>query len=411
MYAMRSILHIDMNSFFASCEVAASGGKYTNEMPLIVTGDPEKRHGIVLAATYVAKKRGVYTTMTIHEALRQCPDAVCVKAHHRLYSSYSDRFVQILRLYSPLVERYGLDEAYIDYTGCEHIYGPPMEAAEMIREHIRAELGLTVSIGIGPNKLLAKMGSDYKKPDAITAMDEVFFRENMWPQPVRKLMFIGRHVEPRLNAMGIRTIGDLAVTSPKLLRQEFGLFGEQMAQYANGIDHSTVENEQEQAKGVGNSVTLPSDAVAIEQIDAVALALVEQVAYRLRKIGARAGTVSVCLKNAAHKSANKQKKIPLPSDGTDELYCTARALAHDLWNGDRIRLVGVRVSQLSFDSQEQASLFFDERKVKAGRLDRCLDGLKERFGSDVVKRGTLVAHNLSDGAIELKNDEAAAKDE
>ena len=390
----RTILHIDMNSFYANCEVVNSGGLYTFDTPLIVTGDPSKRHGIVLAATYAAKRFGVYTTMTIHEALRQCPQAVCVMARHRLYAAYSDKFIDILSSFSPLVERYGLDEAYLDYTGCEHLFGTPEQAAQSIRERVGRELGLTVSIGIGPSKLLAKMGSDYKKPDAVTVMDDAFFRANVWPQSVRKLMFVGRQAEPRLKALGICTIEDLAHAPIALLRQEFGLFGEQMAQYANGVDDSTVEVEHEQAKGVGNSTTLPADATNLQQIDAVLLSLVEQVAYRLRKIGAKAGTVNVSLKNAALKTVGKQKRLSEPSDLTNELYAQARALVRSLWKGERIRLVGIRATQLCYGDEEQETLFFDEKKSKARRLDRCVDSLKDRFGESAVLRGTLLAHDL-----------------
>ena len=404
-----SVLHIDLNSFFASCEVAASLGKYTNDTKLLVTGDPGMRRGVVLAATYPAKKNGIYAGMPIGEALSRCPDAVCVKANFRLYQEYSDRFMSIIEAFSPSIQRYGIDEAYIDYTGTEHIHGVAMEAAKSISSRVKKELGLTVSIGIAPNKLLAKMGSDYKKPDAITEMSVEFFKQNMWGRPVNQLMYIGRKSQKRLEVMGINTIGALAEVPLLVLQKEFGIVGARMHEYANGIDYSIVETSTEREKGIGNSTTLPYDAKTMDEILAVLLWLAEQTAARLRKTGATTSTLCVSLKDNALKVKSRQAGLK-STDVTDEIYAASAAIARELWRGEPIRHVGLRLEKLSFEHMQQMRLD-NEAYEKKRRLDSCVDKLRGKYGKACVVRGKVLGSEILDAGCYLSQTAAKQNEE
>ncbi|MDR0840553.1 MAG: DNA polymerase IV [Christensenellaceae bacterium] len=383
------ILHVDLNSFYASCAVIDSGGQYTFDTPLMVCGDPKKRHGIVLAATYPVKKLGVHAGMSLWQARQLCPQAVVAKPEYHQYMRYSEAFMAIISHYSPLIMRYGIDEAYIDYSGCEHIFGPPEQVAHAIRERVKRELGLTVSVGVGENLIRAKMGSDYRKPDAVTVLDDAAWRALIWPKVVEELQFVGRATGEKLRGMGIFTIGELAQTPERTLRHRFGVTGHELWLHANGLDTRRVTDAPAPQKEISHSITLPQDLVAEEEICRALLYQTERVATRLRKAGMRAGQVGVYVRYADLSGQGKQAALPYPSDLTEELYQNARPLILALRCGKPIRLVGVHVSRLTGEA-EQATIFDGPRRDAQHALDRAVDAMRQKYGSHAVMRaGTL----------------------
>ncbi|MEG1547328.1 MAG: DNA polymerase IV [Clostridia bacterium] len=381
------ILHVDMNSFYASCAVMKSGGLYTFETPLMVCGDPKKRHGIVLAATYPVKKTGVRAGMPLWEAKQRCPNAVVVEPDFRLYMDYSNRFMHIIRSYSPLIMRYGIDEAYIDYSGCEHIFGPPETVAEIIRERVKRELGLTVSVGIGENLIMAKMGSDYKKPDAITSLNRESWKKLIWPLPASNLMYVGKATERKLGDMGVRTIGQLAGMSLELLKSIFGKSGADMWMHANGMDNTHIKYVEDPQKGIGSSMTLPQDVTSTKDLLAALLLQTEKVAYRLRQAGMRARVIAVHVRFDDLTSRSCQTTLEKPTDITQEIYNEARLLIPRLMIGRPVRQAGIRVAKLTSEG-EQISLMDAEHREKLHRLDAATDAMRAKYGSDVLMRGS-----------------------
>ncbi len=378
-------LHIDLNSFYASCAVVKSGGLYRFDTPLMVCGDPKRRHGIVLAATYPVKRTGVHAGMPIWEAQSRCPGAILVPPDFRLYMEYSDRFMRIVRCYSPLILRYGIDEAYLDYTGCERIFGDPESLAHKIRERVKNELGLTVSVGVGDNMLMAKMGSDYKKPDAVTVLNAKKWRQLIWPLPVQSLMYVGRATAAKLLSLGVHSIGDLAQTSSVLLKEHFGKCGKTLWLNANGIDDTRISCTPELQKGVSKSITLSRDAETLAEICSALLMQTEDVAYRLRALQMRAGVVGIHFRYPDMSGEGKQATLPMPTAVTGELFASVKTLAGELFRGRPVRQVGVRVAKLSGEP-EQLLLFTDKTHERGIALDRATDALRDRYGAEVLKR-------------------------
>ena len=380
-----SILHVDLNSFYASCAVADSCGKYTTETPLIVCGDPQKRHGIVLAATYPVKRRGVRAGMPVWQALALCPKAITVAPEYGRYMEYSEAFMQIIRSYSPVTMRYGIDESYLDYAGCEHLFGAPEKAANLIRERVKRELSLTVSVGVGENMIMAKMGSDYKKPDAVTVVNAQNWERLMFPLPVENLMYVGRASTKRLHAMGVQTIGDLARQDQAALQALFGVNGRAMWERAHGRDDTRLTSEPEPQKSVSHSTTLAQDAFGDAAVCAALLQQTEYAAYRLRRLGLRASLAGVSLRYADLRYESAQKRLPRATDVTDELYSALRPLALALHHGRAVRQVGVSLGRLTGEA-EQLSMFEDARHMRMCALDGTTDALRNKYGFDVVRR-------------------------
>lgn len=391
-----TIMHIDLNSFYASCEILARPDLYHAETRLAVTGNPDARCGVILAASQAAKRFGVKAGMTMGDARNICPDIIFVKARFPLYFRMSQAVMAVIRFYSPAVEQYGIDEAYLDYTGMEPLFGPAEQAACRIKERIREETGLTCSVGVAPNKLLAKMGSDYKKPDAVTVIHPGNFKELIWPLPAKDLLFVGRKTDRKLKDLGIVTVGDLASAPLKMLQDKFGVMGVLLWMNANGMDDSPVRNAAEPVKGIGNSSTLPNDALTLDEIKVMLLAHSEQVAKRLRAIHKACRTVQIRLKDTGLNLYQHQATLDTPTDLTEGIYGTAARLATELWKGQRIRLVGVRVTQLSdIPRYEQLSLLAEESPYyRKKHLNTCVDVLRDRFGSNAVFRGAILAEGL-----------------
>ena len=392
-----SILHVDLNSFYAHCSILASNGKYSFDSPVIIGGDPRKRHGIVLAATYPVKKKGVHAAMTLREACELCPEAAVLPGDHKLYTEYSRRFMRIIKEYSPLVMRFGIDEAYIDYTGCEHIFGPPEEVAHIIRERVKREIGLTVSVGVGDNMLMAKMGSDYKKPDAVTVVTKEFWDEHIKPLAVDRLMYVGHASAKKLNELGIFTIGQLASLSPNVLKGLFGAVGQDMWLHANGVDERRITFEDEAQKSISSAVTLPGDIQSRDELTAALLTQVDKVAYRLRSMGMKECCVGVSVRYKDLTNRSRQTRLRTATDVTDELYAEAKQLILPLYAEKPIRQVGVKVAQLT-DGAEQLSLFGEKEHERKRSMDLAVDELRKRFGTGIVLRGSTVKHGLRDDA-------------
>lgn len=384
-------MHVDMNSFFASCEVAMSGGRYTYAMPVVVTGDAEARHGIVLAATPSAKKKGLYAGMPLTEARARCPEGIYLTARMNRYVEYSRRFMSILQYYSPLVESGGLDEAYLDYSGCEGLFGPAPQAADTIRQRVKDELGLTVSVGVAPNKLLAKQGSDYRKPDAVTILTDENFRELLWPRDVSELMYVGPSSARRLRELQIFSIGDLARSPLSLLCSQFGTkSGHALWERANGIDLSPVVPVPSPLKSISNSGTLPRDLLTRAEISAALLTHAERVAFRLRAIGCRAGVVRVALRDNTLAYRCAQRRLSPPTDVTNEIYAAAQILADEIWRGERIRQVGLALGRFCPAEGEQMTLFDPETHAAAQVMDRCADAIRRRHGYASLVRASML---------------------
>ncbi len=385
----RLIFHIDMNSFFASCEQVLN--PELKKKPLIVGGDPKTRRGIVLAASYDAKAYGVYTTMLVNEAMRLCPDAVIIKSTYGLYTEMSKQVMDLFDDYTPLKQQASIDEAYLDMTGTEHLFGDYMTAAKTIQDRILSELGLPCSIGIAHNKLLAKMGSDFKKPMGITTIFEDEIADKLYPLKVGELHGVGKKTVPKLNEIGIRTIGDLANYDEDALIEIFGYNGAiSMRTKARGFSSNKVHNDHEPAKSVGNELTYSKDIHDLEHIEEELLLLADKVGYRLRKHRLTGKTISIKLKYSTFKVITRAKTLDAPTHHTEVIYETAVKLVKQGWTGQPLRLIGITVSNFEDEQVRQMSLFEMETVPEHSEVDHMVDEIREKFGYGIIKRATLL---------------------
>lgn len=385
----RLILHIDMNSFFASCEQVKDPS--LRNQPLIVGGDPETRRGIVLAASYEAKAYGVKTTMLISEAARLCPTAKIIKSSHGLYGDMSQKVMAIFDEYTPLKQQVSIDEAFLDMTGSDHLFGPPLVMAKTIQDRIMNELDLPSSVGIAHNKLLAKMASDYKKPMGITSIFEEDISTKLWPLSVGNLYGIGKKTVPKLEALGIKTIGDLAKHEFVALEKAFGYKGATyMKASANGQGSDIVTDVIEKPKSVGNEITYAKDIASMDVIHEELLLLSDKVGYRLRKHMLTGRTISIKIKYATFKVEQRSKTIAGPTHHTKVIYDVACELMKELWSGKPIRLLGVSVSGFMEEEVTQLSLFSMETEPDHADVDHMVDDIRKRFGYDMIKPASLL---------------------
>lgn len=382
----RQILHVDVNNAFLSWTAISMLKKGSNldirTIPAIIGGDESKRRGIVLAKSPIAKELGIKTAEPIYFAKQKCPDLQIFPSDFTIYRHYSNLLYQLLLEYTEKVERFSIDECFLDmtdYLGNRTIF----DVAKEISQRVKKEFGFTVNIGIATNKLLAKMASDFQKPDKIHTLFPQEILTKMWVLPVSELFMVGKKTIPKLERMGIRTIGDLAKQDKTILIHKFGKFGKVMWEYANGIDASEVISQEEEPKGIGNSITLPKDIQNIEELSEVLLALAEQVAFRLRKQNKRAYVVNVQLKTKDFISYSHQKKLEVPTDSTKTIGNVAKALLQESYKGEPIRLIGVRVDNLCSKKEIQLSLF-DTNKEKQEKLDQTIDKLKEKYGYNTI---------------------------
>lgn len=398
---MKSIIfHIDVNSAFLSWEavyrLAHRGGKLDlREVASAVGGDMSLRHGIILAKSIPAKKYGIQTGETILEAKRKCPGLMLVPPNYGLYENCSAAFMDILREYSDVVEQYSIDEAFIDMSSSCHLFGTPEETAEIIKNRIRDELGFTVNVGISSNKLLAKMASDFKKPDRVHTLYPEEIQEKMWPLPVSDLFFVGRATTKKLFSMGIKTIGELATADPVWLKAVLKKQGEVVWGFANGIDFSPVISQPAPNKGYGNSTTTPFDVVDADNAKKVLLALAETVGNRLRTDQVQIEVVAVGIRYTDLSYVSHQKRLKTPTNLTLEIYDAARELFMQLWNGNAIRHLGIHTNRVQDkDFMRQLVLFDEVDYEKLAKMDETVDNIRQRFGIDAVKRAVFVDQSI-----------------
>lgn len=389
------IFHIDVNNAFLSWESVYRMQVEGEEQDLrtiasAIGGDKAKRHGIILAKSMEAKKYKVQTGEPIVDALRKCPELVIVPPRHGIYREYSKKFMNILKNYSPDVEQFSIDEAFVDMTGTEKLFGEPLKVAERIKKEIYDTLGFTVNVGISNNKLLAKMASDFEKPDKVHTLFPEEIREKMWPLSVRDLFFVGKAAEKKLNALGIYTIGDLAQTDKEVLQSVMKKQGETIWNFANGNDVSFVEHNKESNKGYGNSTTLSVDVSDKSTAQMILLSLAENIGRRLRKDGVKIETVSVGLRFFDMSNSSHQCVLDHPTNITDEIHQVACDLLEEFWDGTPVRLIGIQTGRvIEGEGSRQLSLFDNTDYEKLERLDKTMDSIRERFGSGAVKRASL----------------------
>lgn len=396
------IFHIDVNSAFLSWEAVyrlkhLGGNVDLRRIPSAVGGDMAMRRGIILAKSIPAKQYGIKTGESISEAKRKCPELIIVPPNYGLFERASAAFIAILREYTPDVEQYSIDEAFLDMTGTTSLFGPPVQAAEEIRNRIREELGFTVNIGVSANKLLAKMASDFKKPDMVHTLFPEEIPEKMWPLPVSELFFVGRATVKELFKLGIRTIGELAAADPNILRFHLKKQGEIIWGLANGIDCSVVESEPPANKGYGNSTTIAFDVTDAGTAKIVLLGLAETVSARLRQNRVKAEVVSVGIRASDLHSVSHQRVLESPTNITTELYHFAEQLFDELWDGTPIRQLGIHTGRMREEtSVRQLTLFDSTDYDKLERMDATVDNIRRVYGIDAVKRAAFVTEKKID---------------
>ena len=397
--AEQIVFHIDVNSAFLSWTAAhrmcvLGDGFDLRTVPSVVAGDKKSRHSIILAKSGPAKKFGIQTGEPLGKAMEKCPNLVVVEPDYELYVTASRSLIAMLREYSPLVEQFSIDEAWIDMTGTTGLYGPPVLAADRLRERIHRELGFTVNIGISCNKLLAKMAGDFEKPDKTHTLFPAEIPAKLWPLPVRELFMVGRATEKRLNLMGIRTIGELANTDPAFLRSRLGKQGEIVWQFANGRDAGLVRQEAEANKGYGNSFTTPRDVTEMDYGRQVLLSLCETVGMRLRRDGQAGACMTVHLRSSSFENWSRQRQMASATNVTAELYRQACQVFSQMWDGKTpLRQLGVQATRLEERGQRQYSLFDIAESAdfeKKAKLDNLIDDLREKHGEGIIRRARFV---------------------
>ena len=393
--AERIIFHVDANSAFLSWSAAyrvkvLGEAEDLREIPSVVAGDKESRHSIILARSTPAKKFGVQTGEPLFQALRKCPELKIIPPDYGLYVEASRHFVEMLRQFSPKVEQYSIDEAWVDMTGTERLFGAPLLAADTMRRRIWEELGFTVNVGISSNKLLAKMAGDFEKPNKVHTLFPNEMEDKMWPLPVRDLFLVGAATESKLKKMGIYTVGDLARAELFILRKKLGKHGETIWHFANGRNANAVTPEPAENKGYGNSVTTPTDVITAEHAYQVLLSLCETVAARMRKDCKCGACISVHLRTNEFLHFSHQKLFGGSTNLTEEIFGVACQVFDEMW--DRVtplRQLGVQVTRLSDQPYCQYDLFSGvspvqyERKL---RLDEAVDALRDRYGENIIRR-------------------------
>ena len=389
------IFHVDVNSAFLSWEACRQLGNDPEaldirQIPAIIGGRRELRHGVVLAKSIPASKAGIKTGEPIVHALKKCPNLQIFPPDFSVYRDRSDALMELLRSYAPCVQQLSIDEAFCDMTGTEILYGDPVSFAAKLKQEIYAKLGFTVNIGISSNKLLAKMASDFEKPNKIHTLFPEEIREKMWPLPVSDLLYAGRSSVQKLHNLGIFTIGELAAADPDVLQQHLKSHGKELYNYANGIDPSPVEEQSDAPKGYSNSITLPFDCTDRNDAKGIILSLCENIGTRIRKDNAFVSVVSVTLVDADFCKSSHQTSLPAGTNITDVIYENACKLFDNLWDNSPIRLIGVHTSKASDQCYTQYSLFDTEKNEKLEKLDMAIDSIRLRYGDNAIKRARLL---------------------
>ena len=390
----RVIFHCDLNCFYASVELLSH--PELREVPVAVCGDPASRHGIILAKNEPAKRRGVQTAETVWQAKQKCPNLILLPPHHGLYAQYSRRINTIYGQYTDLVEPFGIDESWLDVTGSLHLFGgDARQLADDIRARLRQEVGLTISVGVSFNKVFAKLGSDYKKPDATTVISRENWRDIVWPLPVGDLLFVGRAAQRTLGQYGVETIGQLAACKPEMLEQLMGKMGVQLYRYANGLDDAPVrpQHQREPVKSVGNSSTFPENLTRWEEIRSGLQLLSDSVAGRLRKEGLYCGGVAVAVKDAQFRTVSRQMRLGAPTHLMRDIFEAAQELTRRIWKTPTpVRLLSVTALYItdSADSYQQLDLLAGDAPLRDQRqeqLESAMDTIRGKYGRDAIAFG------------------------
>jgi len=394
----RVILHCDMNGFFASVELLDY--PHLKDKPMAVCGNPDNRHGIILAKNELAKTYGVVTAETLWQAKKKCPDLQVVPPHHSKYKHYSRLINDIYLRYTDMVEPFSVDESWLDVTGSQKLFGSGKQIADDIRETVKKELGLTLSAGVSFNKIFAKMGSDYKKPDATTVISRDNYKEILWPLDIRAMFFVGKVTADKLHDFGIKTIGELAKADKNSLIGLLGKQGGVIHDYANGLDMTPVLrfDQQEKIKSVGNGTTFRRNLTGEEDIRTGVTALSDTVASRLRKHKMKAFGVKVDIKDPSFKVISRQVQLDNPTNLTEVIADTAMELIRKHWRmRDPIRLITVTAINLCDENQaQQLSLFADENinTDKEERAERAMDDIREKFGNGAISFGSVIKNDI-----------------
>ena len=396
----RVILHCDMNGFYASVELLEH--PELRDKPMAVSGDPDNRHGIILAKNQLAKEYGVVTAETIWKAKQKCPDLQLVRPHMEKYRYYSGLINEIYQRFTDMVEPFSIDESWLDVTASQKLFGTGKEIADAIRQTVKSELGMTLSSGVS----FAKMGSEYKKPDATTEITRENFKELLWPLPAGELFGVGRATNEKLRHLGIRTIGDIAGSKKEFLTAMFGKQGTLMWEHANGIDDDPVSlyNEREQIKSVGNGITFRRDLVTSDDIAIAVKGLSDTVAGRLRKYGLKACGVKVDIKDPHFKVISRQKQLISPTWLAEEIASAASEIISQSWcKGSPIRMLTITGINLTEQvSQEQLSLFGTDimTKEKMEKMELTMDEVRKKYGKHAIGFASVMSNDLG---IDIKD--------
>lgn len=406
------IFHVDVNSAFLAWEATyrirtLGETEDIRSFPSVIGGDEKQRHGIVLAKSIPAKKFGITTGEPLVNARKKCPGLKTYAPNFSLYVEKSGALISLLKRYAPVVEQFSIDEAFCDFTGTTGLYGPPVEFAVKLKDMIREELGFTVNIGVSSNKLLAKMASDFEKPDKVHTLFPHEIPGKMWPLPVSDLLYVGRSSIRTLHNLDIFTIGDLANADVEILKQHLKKHGEDMWKSANGLNDALVRETLPANKGYGNSITVGTDVTDRETALTIILSLCETIGARLRADHAYISVVSVSIVDTSFRRSSHQITLPSSTDITQKIYEAACGLFTGLWDGEPLRLLGVHTSRATSENFVQCDMFDASESDKLSRLNLAIDKIRERYGDEAIKRARFIDsehQHMSGGLNKAKRD-------
>ena len=411
----RTILHCDMNGFYASVELLSRPDLVG--LPMAVCGDPENRHGIILAKSEEAKKYGIQTAMTVWQALRLCPELRLVPPHHEKYKYWSGVINEIYQRFTDMVEPFSIDESWLDVTASEKLFGDGKTIADTIRKTVREETGLTLSAGVSFNKIFAKMGSDYKKPDATTVITRDNYKDLLWPLPAREMFFVGGATAEKLAEFNILTIGDIAAADRGFLETRFGKYGGMLYEYANGLDASPVALacEKQKIKSVGNGITFRRNLQGEEDIRTALTALSDHVASRLRAHEMKAFGVKVDIKDPSLKTISRQKQLPAPVNTTEEIFEAAMAIMRETpFLHKPIRLLTVTGINLCDESWNEVQMdMFGTGSKDRGQtesLDRAMDAVRRKYGTGAISFARILGNDIGIDLADMRMEEPGPGD-
>lgn len=394
----RQIIHVDVNNAFLSWTAVEKlkNGEILDirAIPSIIGGDEKQRRGVVLAKSTPAKHLGIKTGEPIYQARKKCPDLKIYSGNYECYRKYSDALYNLISEYTNKIERFSIDECFVDLTDLNQDNLGIMNIAKQINKRVKQEFGFTVNIGISNNKLLAKMASDFEKPDKIHTLYKNEIQEKMWNLNVSELFMVGRQTVPKLQRIGIDTIGDLAKTEERYLIRRFGKYGRMMWEYANGIDNQDVEFTPTKPKGIGNSITLPYDVNKLEELEKILFKLVEQVSYRLRKQKMLARVVCIKIKDKNFQVYTHQSRLKSDTNCTKEIYLLSKKILKEMYKNEQVRLIGVRVDNLSEVENSQMSIFNFETENRQKKIDSVIDEIKDKYGYNSITRASTIKKDI-----------------